>query len=83
MKTQSRPTMYMPNDPMMQNAFFLSLLTFTQESLLFIHGVALSHLDRKAVGFVEGGTYGLQTNSLFSLMNRDLPAHRLLAFASI
>ena len=75
--------MYMPNDPMMQNAFFLFLLTFNQESLSFIHEVALFHLDKKAVVFVKVGTYGLQTNLLFSLMNQDLPAHRLLAFASI
>ena len=68
---------------MMQNAFFLFLLTFNQESLSFIHEVALFHLDKKAVVFVKVGTYGLQTNLLFSLMNQDLPAHRLLAFASI
>jgi len=73
--------MYTPNDPVMQNAIFP--LTLNQESFSFIHEVALFHLDKKAVVFVEIGTYGLQPNLLFSLMNQDLPARRLLSFASI
>lgn len=73
--------MYMPNDPVMQNVvfsfllflFLLFLLTFNQESFPFIHEVALFHLDKKVMVFVEVGTYVLQTNLLFSLMNDDLP----------
>lgn len=54
--------------------FLLFLLTFNQESFPFIHEVALFHLDKKEMVFVEVGTYGLQTNLLFSLTNQDLPA---------
>jgi len=38
------------------------LLTFNQESFSFLHEVALFHLDKREMVFIEVGSYGLQTN---------------------